>query len=76
MRKPISQSEKQALFDKRQTLFSLLQDSESTPDQLSAPVPPLPRQPAQTAPAQRQADEVQDMLRKFVNPSADRWSLF
>ena len=81
MNKPIDQSEKQALFDKRRNLFALLQDSENTPNQLIAPAPPPPRQSVQTlptpTPAQgQQAEEVQDMLRKFVNPNADRWSLF
>jgi hypothetical protein len=71
MNKPISQSEK------RQKLFALLQDSEHSPNHLTIPVPqPQPPRPsAQTIRAQRQAEEVQNMLRKFVNPNADRWSL-
>lgn len=90
MNKPISPLEKQALIDKRQKLFSLLRGGESTPSatpvpssasastsgSTSGPVTmTVPRQSVQAFLAQRQAEEVQDMLRKFANPNADRWSL-
>lgn len=74
MNMPIDQTDKQALLEKRRHLFSLWKHTDAAPESPDAPAP-RPQPPA-AAVARGQSEEVQDLIRKFVNPNTDRWVLF
>lgn len=75
MNMPISQSEQQALLEKRKQLFSLWRTQDHAPEP-PATAAPRTQRPVEKAPMRGQTDEVREMIQKFVDPNTDRWALF